>query len=190
MRVLALIAIVGIGGCASGPQIRSDHDPEADFSAYRTYNFVEELGTDRAGYSTLVTSHFKRAVNHEMEARGYRLDPDPDLLVNFFTSMVERTETRRTPGLVLGTGYYSSRLGVYTVWPLYGRDSISTSTYRVGTASIDVVDARQKRLIWEGVAEGRLTKEVLENPGPAIEKAVGEIFERYPAQAVTARQAQ
>ena len=183
MRLLSLIVILGIAGCASGPQIRSDHDPDADFRAYRTYNFVEELGTDRAGYSTLVTSHFKRAVTHEMEARGYSLDPNPDLLVNFFTSMDERTETRRTPGPFLGTGYYLSRNGVYTVWPLYGRDSISTSSYRVGTASIDVVDARQKRLVWEGVAEGRLTREAQENPGPAIEKAVAEIFARYPARA-------
>ena len=50
----------------------------------------------------------------------------------------------------------------------------------MGTASIDVVDAARKQLIWEGRAEGRLTTRMLEDPGPAIDKAVADIFDKYP----------
>ena len=45
----------GLSACASGPNIVSDYDQTADFSSYRTFGFLDPLGTDRAGYTTLVT---------------------------------------------------------------------------------------------------------------------------------------
>jgi hypothetical protein len=175
------LALALLAACSSGPRIRTDRDPAANFAAYRTYNFASELGTDRAGYSTLLTSRFKTAVSREMEARGYRLADDPDLLVNFFTSVREQTRMQSTP-VVVGVDYYRYRNGLYVAWPLYGED-VSTVHYQVGTASIDVVDAARKQLVWEGTAEGRLSRRVQKDPGPAIDKAVQEIFERYPARA-------
>jgi len=173
--------LVFLAACATtSPRIRTDFDRSADFGRYHTYNFTSELGTDRAGYSTLITSHFKRAVGHEMEARGYRLSTDnPDLLVNFFASSRERTDVQSSPRFAWGVGYYGYRRGLYSTWPLYDRD-VETVHYKVGTASIDVVDASRRQLIWEGTAEGRLTQKMLDDPGPAIDKAVAEIFARYP----------
>lgn len=175
--------IAGLAACASGPTILSDYDRSADFSAYRTYAYASELGTDRAGYSTLITNHFKRAVGHELEARGYRHDEtDPDLLVNFFVSVGEQTDIRSSPSPTMGAGYYGYRYGMYGAWPAYSTD-VSTVTYKVGTANVDVVDARRKQLIWEGVAEGRIRDEALENPGPAIDAVITELFATYPARA-------
>ena len=186
-HLLLTAALIGLAACASGPTIRADQDPSADFSRYRTFNFVEEAGTDRAGYSTLVTTHFKTAIRQQMEARGYTLDEgNPDLLVNFFTSMRERTDTRSTPGVFLGTQYYRNRFGAYTAWPLYARD-VETTNYQVGTASIDVVDASRRQLVWEGIAEGRISSEARENPGPAIASAVEDIFDKYPVKPGAAR---
>jgi hypothetical protein len=179
--LLAPLLIGLLSACASGPRIRTDRDPAANFSIYRTYNFASELGTDRAGYSTLITADFKRAVSREMEARGYRLAENPDLLVNFFTSVRDATSVQSTP-VVVGVDYYRYRNGLYVAWPLYGND-VSTVRYRIGTASIDVVDAARKQLVWEGTAEGRLSTKAQKDPGPAIDKAVAEIFERYPARA-------
>jgi hypothetical protein len=178
--ILLSLVLVCTAACAGGPTIRADQDPAADFSSYRTYNFVPELGTDRAGYSTLITTHFKQAISREMNARGYaQSSTDPDLLVNVFTSMRDETVTRSVPDFYPGPVYYVTRRGVYTAWPMYSRD-ISTTTYQVGTASIDVVDAEREQLIWEGVAEGRLTDRIRENPGPAIDSAVADIFAEYP----------
>jgi hypothetical protein len=88
---------------------------------------------------------------------------------------------RSTP-VVVGVDYYRYRNGLYVAWPLYGND-VSTMHYRVGTASIDVIDAARKQLVWEGTAEGRLSTRAQKDPGPTIDKAVTEIFERYPARA-------
>lgn len=186
-NVLLAATLLLLGACATGPRIRADYDRSADFSAYRTYGFAAELGTDRAGYSTLITGHFKRAVSREMEERGYVLAAEkPDLLVNFFTSVRDQTQVQSTPRVTVGAGYYGYRFGLYTAWPLYER-SVETVTYQVGTASVDVVDAARRQLVWEGVAEGRITDRMMSDPGPAIDSAVAEIFERYPARAGTAR---
>jgi Domain of unknown function (DUF4136) len=185
---LITAAALVLAACATSTiAIRADYDRAANFGAFRTYNFASELGTDRAGYSTLVTGHFKRAVSREMEARGYSQATDkPDLLVNFFTSVREGTEVSRTPSVTIGTGYYGYRSGLYTAWPLYGTD-VTTITYQVGTASIDVIDAARRQLIWEGVAEGRLTDKMLNDPGPAIDGAVADIFAKYPIAPISGK---
>lgn len=181
MRKFIPMVLVLLAACASGPRIRSDVDPAASFVNYRTYNFAAELGTDRAGYSTLITADFKRAASREMEARGYRLADNPDLLVNFFVSVRDATSVQSTP-VVVGVDYYRYRNGLYVAWPLYGND-VRSVQYKVGTASIDVVDAARRQLVWEGTAEGRLSSRMQKDPGPAIDKVVAEIFERYPARA-------
>ncbi|MEO6080194.1 MAG: DUF4136 domain-containing protein [Steroidobacteraceae bacterium] len=178
------LALALFAACATGPRVRVDRDPSANFAAYRTYNFAPELGTDRAGYSTIITGHFKRAVSREMEARGYTLSESPNLLVNFFTSVRDRTSVQNTP-VIVGVDYYRYRNGLYVAWPLY-HDDVTTTQYQVGTASVDVVEAARKQLVWEGMAEGRLSRRAQKDPGLAIDNAVKEIFERYPARAGSA----
>ena len=63
------------------------------------------------------------------------------------------------------------------------KDRKRRCTYRVGTGNIDVVDARRKVLVWEGIAEGRLSEAMLTNPGPAIGEIVADMFAQYPGKA-------
>jgi hypothetical protein len=181
--ILAVTALA-IAGCATGPKISTKTDEGADFGTYETFGWVSQLGTDRGGYSTMTTTYFKRAVRDEMEALGYRyVEDDPDLLVNFYTRIRDRTETYTTPRpyATLGTGYYGYRYGLYTAWPLYAPE-VETVHYQVGTATVDVVDAERRQLIWEGIAEGRLTGRVMNSPGGAIDEAVSDMFAQFPTR--------
>jgi hypothetical protein len=189
-RKILLLASVGlISACTSGPATRSDYDRSANFAGYQTYGFVTPLGTDRGGNSTIISGHFKTAISREMEARGYRLaNSNPNLLVNVNTSSSERTDVQSTPSASMGMGYYGYRGGMYSSWPMYGND-VTTTHYKVGTANIDVVDAARKQLVWEGIAEARLTDKMLKNPGPAIDGVVAEMFLKYPATAGAAAMA-
>lgn len=167
------------------PEVRTDYDRSADFSKFESYGFPDELGTDRAGYSTLMTTHFRQAVDREMQSRGYRYtEADPDLLVNFFANVRNVTAIRARPDMWVSYGYFGYRYGMYSAWPLYAHD-VETVHYKVGTANIDIVDAARNQLIWEGIAEGRLTRKVMEDPQPAIESVVAELFSRYPGRART-----
>ena len=179
----ALTAALFAAGCAttSGPKTRIDYDRSADFSVYRTYGFPKETGTDRGGYSTLVTSYLKSAMSAQMDARGYKYSEEhPDLLVNFFMNTRERTEIRPDARASLGYGYYGYRYGLYSAWPMYDDDR--TVTYKVGTLNIDIVDAEKKQLVWEGVAEGRVSEEELQNPKVAINAVVTELMRQYPGK--------
>jgi hypothetical protein len=182
---LALTCLGLMGACTSGPDTRSDFDRSANFVGYKTYGFVSPMGTDRGGNATILTGYFKTAISREMEARGYTQAPNPDLLVNVNTSTQNRTDVNSYPSASMGAGYYGYRGGMYSAWPMYGND-VTTTHYRVGTANIDVVDAVRKQLVWEGVAEARLTDKMLKNPGPAIDGVVMEMFVKYPATAGSA----
>jgi hypothetical protein len=172
-----LVALIASCATTSPPNTRVDYDKNADFSVYRTYGFPKETGTDRGGYSTLVTSYFKSSIATAMEARGYKYSAEnPDLLVNFFMNTRERTEVRPD----VGTGYYGYRDGLYGGWPLYDRDR--TINYQIGTINVDIVDAAKKQLIWEGISEGRVTQEALANPKVTVNAVVTELMRKYPGK--------
>jgi Domain of unknown function (DUF4136) len=178
-----LVALLGalIAGCATtdAPDMRVDYDRNADFSVYRTFGFPKETGTDRGGYSTLITSYFKSSVSTAMEARGYKYSAEnPDLLVNFFMNTRERTELRPSPSA--GYGYYGYRYGLYNAWPMYDEDR--TVTYKVGTINIDIVDAEKKQLVWEAVSEGRMSDEAMANPKVTVNGVVTELMRQYPGR--------
>lgn len=185
MLAIGLVAAMTVlAGCAAvKPSIRIDSDRSADFDSYGSYAYVEDLGTDRAGYSTLVTNYFREAVDREMQARGYRYtETNPELLVNFFADAREVTEVRPRYDVWVTYGYYGYRYGMYHAWPVYA-DGAQTVRYKVGTANIDIVDARRRQLIWEGVAEGRLTSKVMDDPRSAIHETVADLFKHYPGKA-------
>ena len=179
------VLVLLCAGCASqrAADIRTDMAPDADLSSYSTFGFPEQTGTDRGGYSTTVTDHFKAAVTEQMQIRGYRyVDENPSLLVNFYANVRERTEVRSSPTGPAASGYYGYRYGLYETWPMYARD-VETVTYPIGTANIDIVDAKKRQLIWEGVVQGRLSEKDMENPREAIASAVSQLFTRFPGRA-------
>ena len=181
LSVLAVAASVVLGACATAPEVRTDHDPKTDLSAYRTFGFINPLSTDRHGYSTLTSAHLKNAARRELERRGYRYDENnPEMLVNFNVSIRERQEVRSDPSSPARFGYFGYRSGFYDPWPGYPQD-VYTVNYRIGTATVDVVDAQRKQLVWQGILEGRVTDEDLRNPGPAIDQVMMVIFSKFPA---------
>lgn len=177
---LGLVAL--LAACApTKPTIHTNVEPGAQLSGYHTYGFVSEPGTNRSGYSTPITTYFKDAIRHELDARGYQYtDSAPDLLVNFNANAHESVDVQSTP--VPTYGYYGYRRGLYA-GPVYGGSEVDTVHYKVGTANVDVVDASKKKVIWEGVAEGRLSEEAMKNPQPAIRSAIAEMFAKFPGKA-------
>jgi Domain of unknown function (DUF4136) len=181
MRRLQLILIaVAVTSCASGPKVRADADPGADFSAYRSFGFMEPLGTDRTGYRSILTERLKQSVSRQLEQRGYvRNDVRPDLRVNFFVNVEQKQQITTTPTATIpyDGGYYGYRTGLYEPWPAY---DVHSYEYTQGTLTIDLVDVERRQLVWSGVAEGRLTEAELRAPEEAIETAVSAVMAQYP----------
>lgn len=178
-RVLSLVAVaILLAGCASGPKVTADYDRSANFGSYRSFGFYDPLGTDQAGYETLITQTLKSSVRQEMESRGYTYaETGADLLVNFNAQLAQRTDVSQTPATPM---YYGYRRGFYGGWGGY---ETRVDQYVEGTLNVDMVDPQRKQLVWEGVAVGRVTKKTQEDRQAAIRAAVAEIFAKYPFKA-------
>ena len=180
--IATICAALLLAGCATGPRVTTEADPRADFSAYRTWAFYDPLAIESYGYETATSELVKHAVNREMQARGYAYDADnPDLWVNINAYMERRTDVTSIPTVDYGY-YYNYRARRYVAVP-YWSERTHVSRYTEGTMNVDLVDAAQNRLVWEGIAVGRASNLNAENREPRINQAVAEIFARYPHRA-------
>lgn len=178
-RAILGVAVALLAACASGPKVTADYDRSADFAQYRTFAFFEPLGTDTAGYESLVTQALKSATQREMESRGYTYAASgADLLINFNAKLSQQMRVSQTPMPM----YYGYRRGYYGGWNTYGY-STHVDQYVEGTLNIDIVDPKRQQLVWEGVAVGRVKENSREQRQEAISAAVAEVFTKYPFRA-------
>ena len=161
-----------LAGCASTPAVRIDRDPVADLASYKTFAFFDQVEIDGGRYSSLLTEHLKTSTRAELERLGYVYDERaPQLRVNFFLSVAYAQEIHATPAPgPLGWRFYGA----------WGGYDVHTEQYKAGTLSIDLVDTGRNSLVWEGVAEGKVRREALDDPGAAVHKIVAEMFSRFP----------
>lgn len=181
--LVAVCAMALVAGCATGPRITTEADPEADFSQYRTFAFYSPLAIEREGYSSAMSERMKAAARTQMESRGYVFaSENPDLWVNINAYTQRRTDVSTMPTVDYAY-YYSYRANRYFAVP-YWRDRTDVYRYTEGTMNVDLVDAARNRLVWEGIAVGRVgnTREAAERDA-RIDQTMAEIFERYPYRA-------
>ena len=146
------------------------------------FGFYSPLAIESQGYATLTSGRIKDAARRQMEARGYVYDEkSPDLWVNLNAYMQEKTDVYSTPEVDYDY-YYSYRARRYVAVP-YWRDRTDVYKYTEGTLNVDLVDAKQNRLVWTGVAVGRVGRTKPEERGAKIDAAIADIFMRYPYRA-------
>ena len=178
----ALVLALVLGGCASGPRISSEMDPQANFGSYRSFGFYTPLALEKEGYATPTTDRIKAAARAQLESRGYTYSAtQPDLWVNLNAYMQEKTDVRSIPTVDYDY-YYSYRARSYVAVP-YWRDQTSVRQYTEGTLNVDLVDRQKNRLVWEGIAVGRIAKLKPEERAARIDATMAEIFAAYPYRA-------
>lgn len=179
-HLFILLLAFALSGCASSGKLRSDYDQAADFGAYRTYNFMQHDDDDQ--YQSLFHQYMVAAITIEMENRGYVKSDDPDLLVNFNAIIQDKTKvTTRPASTPMYGGYYGYRRGYYDPWGAYGYGTEThVSQYTEGTFNIDLVDAEQRKLVWEAVGIGRITDSTYENLEQRVMEGVPRFFALYP----------
>lgn len=183
--LVCVVTAMTLAACAVAPRVYSSQKPNVDFTSYATYSYAAELGTEEPGApQSLLTQYLIAAVDREMLAAGYQyVEEDGDLLVNFYVESQEKMESRlRGPGPTsyVGVGYYVYRRGLYAGWRVYPDSEIEM--YTEGTLNIDIADADQRELVWEGIAIGRVTEAVLRDVQGAVNDTVPRMFELFPGR--------
>jgi Domain of unknown function (DUF4136) len=176
--MLAAASLV-VAGCASGPEVRADYDHSADFGKYRTYGFISQSTPSPIGgpdFKSLALQAIQSAAAREMDSRGYKPSPTPDLLLDFNGKLEERTDIETTPGGMYGPGGYGGWYGA--PWGGYGQE-VRTRHYKVGTLVMDIVDREKRQSVYQGGVEGIVSTEMLRNPQASLTDAVARVFEGY-----------
>jgi hypothetical protein len=150
--LLPVITALLISACASGPTIVSNVGPDTDFRAFKTFNFMEPLGTDRtSGTRTPQSSHLMVSMEREMAQRGLTKSDSPDLWVDFSVSAMDRIDVRSTPTNSVRRSHWNRG---FTTWPAY---STTVRQYTEGSLIIDLIDPRANHLVAEGAASNRIS---------------------------------
>lgn len=169
LLLVALVLTVGLSSCSS-IKVTSDYDDETDFDDFKTYAFYKP-GIDEAEISDLDKRRILRAIDKELNEKGLEKSKEPDLLISIFADATENVNV------------YENYYGWYDpfYWGYNPRYTRSYSTTQ-GTLTIDLIDAENKVLLWQGVGTGDLvsTEEKVDKRVERINEIVQEILDRYP----------
>ncbi|MDO4727909.1 MAG: DUF4136 domain-containing protein [Bacteroidota bacterium] len=172
MKTIQLLIIgitaVFIASCSS-VKVVSDYDKSLDYTKYNTYAFFTD-GINKVEIHDLDKKRILKAIERELQAKGMQSSSNPDVMINFSTKSTERVDVHNYGW---GWGWY----------PWYWGGGANYGVYRSveGVLCINIIDARKKELIWQGIGEGGLSKDI-ERKEERINQFVHEILSKYPPQ--------
>ncbi len=177
MKILALpvLVLLFFSSCTS-VRVLSDYDKEANFNGYKSYAFYK-TGIDKAHISDLDKKRILKAIDAEMSSRGMTKSQNPDILISIFTKEREQVDVYNN--------YWGGRYGWgWSPWywgPGYYGNGTTVSTRTQGSLYIDLIDAKNKELVWQGKGIGTLssTKNIAKKE-ERIREFVTEILQQYP----------
>ena len=162
------IITLAIISCSS-VRVTTDYDTKVDFNQFKTFAFYK-TGIDKATISDLDKKRIMRAIETELLAKGMIKSAKPDVLVSLFTKSRNRVDVNDN----FYGGFYYPRY--------YGMNQLSVSQYTEGTLFIDLLDAKKKELVWQGVGSGTLSNSSVERKEAKIKEFVNEILAKYPPE--------
>ena len=183
-RTCCLIALACtaafVSACQSTAKISSQTAPQANLAQYHSYGYMEKLGTDTAGYTSITTQLMKDAVGRQLATRGLVPGDNPELLVNFISSGKDRVEGTHDPrvGVSYGHGRWGGGWGVGA--GLGNSDIRSVHEERL---TVDLVDRAGNSLVWSGTAVFRPTDRDRNDAKRRVDDSISRIFARYPVAA-------
>ena len=182
MRLLVLLLPVALLFGCSAPAPMIDYDSSYDFSQDRTFTFISENPVIRAegaeGGNPLIEGRLMQITENLMAARGFTRvaeKKDADLAVGFTLGARDKIQVNSYPETYrAGYGRWGWGGGYY-----YG-ESVDVRQYTEGTLSVDIYDVQDRRPVWHGRATRKITSEMQENPGAALEEILGDMFATFP----------
>ncbi|OQD41853.1 DUF4136 domain-containing protein [Croceivirga radicis] len=183
--VLPLLTVVFLSSCAT-VNVITDYDRQADFKEYKSYAFYK-TGIDKAQISDLDKKRILKAIETEMANRGFVKSQDPDILVSIFTKERERVDVYNNVGWGWGGFYSPWAWGPGWGWGWGGGFGPNVSARTEGSLYIDLIDAKDKELVWQGRGVGTLnnTKDIAKKE-ERIREFVAQILKEYPPMQIVA----
>jgi len=181
--IQSLCLLLVAASVALGQNVNVDWNRSANFQRYTIYAWGECV--DPGELSQLWHERIVQNIEAQLAARGFRKaapGQQPDVIVNYRSDVKERVSSIAYdygygPGWGLGPGL---SWGPSWGWGWGGGPVTAEPIMQQELAlTVDLVDARQNRLIWRGDASEPLSRKSEKNI-KRLRKAVEKLFRNYP----------
>ncbi len=153
MKQIIFLAILLIAGCSSVTIVSTNPKEGLSLANYKTFDFYQ-LNTEQDMTPTFRTrvDWIKSEIAKQLSSRGLQqTSENPDLLVNLGVVVEEKIQTRETTiqdaPRYMGQRNYS-----------WQSQEVPVGEYQEGTVTVDLVDAKENTLAWQGVASSVIVK--------------------------------
>lgn len=171
---ITIILLIMTAFSCSSVKVYTDRDKDTDINTYKTFQWeayieIENKANNPLYYNELNDQRIKAAVDKELLARGFtKLDDEAELVLHYHIIL----ESKATPVTLDADEHeYSSQ---------WTRRNVEVYQYTEGTLIIDLMDVKQKKIVWRGWIVGVVDPSNLVNSEEPINKAVKLIFEKFP----------
>ncbi|PQV47241.1 uncharacterized protein DUF4136 [Jejuia pallidilutea] len=183
-KTLPLIALLIVATSCSSVRVSTDYDRKADFSSFKTFAFFK-TGIDKAEINDIDKRRILRAIEAELLAKGFIKSEDPDILISIFTKSNQRVDVYNNAWGMGAWGWggwgWGGWGGFGPGWG-WGWNQPAVSTQTEGVLFVDLINAKKKELIWQGMGTGFLSRNT-EKKEERIKEFVSKILEQYPPEA-------
>ncbi|MCS0444086.1 DUF4136 domain-containing protein [Vibrio diabolicus] len=149
--------------------VTTDVDKQADFSAYRTFDFGVQAETP----TSIDGRRIEQGLAEQLEDKGLiKVNSGGDLYVHH--DIVEESELVSS-GSSVSFGYGWNSFGVITSSPERYKER------KYGKLVVELVDAKANQVVWKGVSSRKLSESMSsEKRESLIEEEIAKMFENYP----------
>jgi hypothetical protein len=174
---LVALAAVVLQSCKPTLNVTTDYDRSADFTSYKTFS-IYDLKT-KGNVNQLNRDRIEKYIRLEMIRKGFaESNNKPELMINVVTVLKDKKS------YAANTNYYGygGMYRPYAYWgiPAASYTTVNTYNYKDGSLVIDIVDARTKKMIWQGTGNAQIDKRP-KNPDETIKEVVTKILEDFPS---------
>lgn len=161
--VCAMIACVA-SAMAVGQTVSVNYNRSQDFSQYHTYIWASNNANQIR--NSILAQQAKSDIDIAMQGKGFQLvqeSQNPDVILLASGGLQQQTS--------------------YQAWGMRGigggMGGITPQQNVVGTLVVDLYDAKNKNLLWRGLAQNTLSNNGSKN-SQMVTKAVQKMFKQYP----------
>ena len=169
-RMLMGIGVALLAAACSGISTTTDYDPQVDFTAFSTYDWIDSEGE----VDNITSSRVRSSVDAAMVAKGFsQSSSNPDLAVSYQVTSAER-RSFNTVNAGWGGGYRGAGWGMGM-----GTSTTTEQVWNEGSLILGIFDTGTKNLVWTGTAttdidQSRSPQERQELIDSAVNKMMGD----------------
>jgi hypothetical protein len=178
-----------LAACSPSVKVRSDTDPTVNLRQFQTYDFFSQMVIEGDNYSNLLGQHFRDAISSQMNSRGFTQSGTPQLQINVSIGAEDKVRVNTYQDPYLYGGYYGRGYGGYgygSPWGYGGGTRTTVHQYTEANVYIDVVDASEHKMVWQGVATFTVTDKMQGQLRETVYNTVEKVFTQFPVPAPSA----